>query len=76
MRVSAVTPPKLITLVILTALSVLSLNMFVPSLSNMAADFDVDYAVVTLSIAGYLGVTAVLMLIMAEYYFVQAGYNL
>jgi len=52
------------TLVMLTALSVLSLNMFLPSLSNMAEDFQADYALVTLSIAGYLGITAALMLIM------------
>ena len=64
MLFSAASPPRMLTLVLLTALSVLSLNMFLPSLSNMAADFQADYAVVALSIAGYLGITAVLMLIM------------
>ena len=52
------------TLVMLTGLSVLSLNMFLPSLSNMAADFRADYALVALSVGGYLGITAVLMLVM------------
>ncbi len=52
------------TLILLTGLSVLSLNMFLPSLSNMAADFQVDYSLVSLSIAGYLAITAVLQIIM------------
>ena len=62
--ISATSPPRLITLVLLTGLSVLSLNMFLPSLSNIADEFKADYALVNLSIAGYLGVTAVLQLIM------------
>jgi Bcr/CflA subfamily drug resistance transporter len=37
--------------------------MFLPSLANMARDFEADYALLTLAIAGYLGITAVLMLI-------------
>ncbi|WP_069301549.1 multidrug effflux MFS transporter [Neptunicoccus sediminis] len=57
-------PPRFVTLVLLTAISVLSLNMFLPSLSNMARDFEVDYAVINLSIAGYLGVSAVLQIVM------------
>lgn len=51
------------TLFPLTGLSVLSLNMFLPSLSNMAADFQADYSLVSLSIAGYLASTAVLQVI-------------
>lgn len=61
---AATSPPRMITLVLLTALSVLSLNMFLPSLPGMAADFRVDYALVNLSIAGYLAITAVLQVIM------------
>ncbi len=64
MGFSATSPPRISTLVLLTALTVLSLNMFVPSLSNMAEDFHTDYALVNLSIAGYLAITAVLQLIM------------
>jgi MFS family permease len=60
---AARTPPRLGTLVLLTALSVLSLNMFLPSLSNMAVDFEADYSIVALAIAGYLGITGLLMLI-------------
>ena len=64
MLFSAKSPPSMSTLVMLTGLSVLSLNMFLPSLSNMATDFGADYALVALSVGGYLGVTAVLMLVM------------
>ena len=60
---AATSPPRLSTLVLLTALSVLSLNMFLPSLSNIAEEFQADYALVNLSIAGYLGITAVLQLV-------------
>jgi DHA1 family bicyclomycin/chloramphenicol resistance-like MFS transporter len=58
------TPPRLMTLILLTSLSVLSLNMFLPSLSRIAADFEADYALVSLSIGGYLAVSSVLQIIM------------
>nr|WP_270728987.1 multidrug effflux MFS transporter [Shimia sp. Alg240-R146] len=61
---AATSPPSLTTLILLTAFSVLSLNMFLPSLAHIAADFQVDYAMANLSIAGYLAVTAVLQVIM------------
>jgi len=49
---AAATPPRLLTLVLLTALSTLSLNLFLPSLSSMAAAFRADYALVSLSVSG------------------------
>ncbi len=61
---AAHSPPSLVTLIFATALSVLSLNMFLPSLARMGEDFQVDYALVNLSVAGYLAVSAVLQLIM------------
>lgn len=61
---AASTPPSLITLIFSTALSVLTLNMFLPSLARMGEDFQVDYALVNLSVAGYLAVSAILQLIM------------
>ncbi len=64
MFLSASSPPRFSTLILLTGLSLLSLNMFLPSLSNMAADFRADYSLVSLSIAGYLAITAVLQLVM------------
>lgn len=61
---SATTPPRLSTLVLVTALSVLSLNMFLPSLATMAAAFGVDYALMSVAVGGYLAVTAVVMLVL------------
>lgn len=54
----------MVTLILLAAVGILTLNMFLPSLNNMAVDFGVDYALVNLSIAGYLAVTAVLQVIL------------
>ncbi|MGI9388155.1 MAG: multidrug effflux MFS transporter [Methyloligellaceae bacterium] len=63
MRTSPATPPRLMTLILLIGLSVVSLNMFLPSLANIAAEFQADYALVNLSIAAYAAMTAVLQLI-------------
>ncbi|WP_340115234.1 Bcr/CflA family efflux MFS transporter [Pelagibius sp. 7325] len=60
----AATPPHLATLILLSALAVLSLNMFLPSLAHIAGDFGADYGLVNLSIAGYAGMTALLQLVM------------
>ncbi|MGI9500515.1 MAG: Bcr/CflA family efflux MFS transporter [Geminicoccaceae bacterium] len=60
---AATTPPHLHTLILLTAFSPLTLNMFLPSLANIADDLQTDYAVVSLAVAGYLAVTAVIQLI-------------
>ncbi|MBB5515034.1 Bcr/CflA subfamily drug resistance transporter [Rubricella aquisinus] len=57
-------PPHLFTLVLLTGVSILSLNMFLPSLPQMAAEFEVSYALMAVSVGGYLGLTAVLQIIM------------
>ncbi|WP_322865610.1 multidrug effflux MFS transporter [Aquicoccus sp. G2-2] len=57
-------PPSLTTLVLLTGLSVLSLNMFLPSLAHVAEEFDADYGLVALSLGGYLAISAVLQIIL------------
>lgn len=57
------TPPHLATLVLLTAATVLSLNMFLPSLASIATDLGTDYARVSLAVAGYLALTAVVQLV-------------
>ncbi len=54
------TPPHIMTLVILSGVSALSLNIFLPSLPAMAAWFGVPYAVMQLSVPLYLGLSAVL----------------
>ncbi len=55
--------PRFMTLIVLSGLSVLSLNMFLPSLSNIATDFAAPYVLVNLAIAGYAGATVALQLI-------------
>lgn len=57
------TPPHLLTLVALSGVSALSMNVFLPSLPGMARDFGVDYAVMQLSVSAYIGASAVLQLI-------------
>jgi MFS transporter, DHA1 family, multidrug resistance protein len=57
------TPPHLATLILIAGLSALSMNVFLPSLPNMAAYFQVDYAVMQLSVALYLFASAVLQVV-------------
>ena len=64
MRGPAKTPPHLGTLVLLTSVSILTLNMFLPSLPGIADDFGTDYATVSLSVSGYLAITAVLQIVL------------
>ena len=61
---AANTPPHLITLIILTSTSVLAMNMFLPSLTNMAVEFSVSYSLMNISVAGYLAITAILQVIL------------
>ena len=39
----AADPPALMTLIVLSGLSVVSLNMFLPSLANIPREFQADY---------------------------------
>lgn len=55
--------PRLTTLIALSALAVLPVNMFVPSLPHIARDFGADFAVVNLSVAGFAAVAALTHLI-------------
>lgn len=61
---AATTPPRPATLVLLTGLSLASLNLFLPSLPGIAEALGAPYALVALSIGGYLAVTAALQLVM------------
>lgn len=56
-------PPTLASLMAVSSLSVLSLNMFLPSLAQIAREFDVSYATAAWAVSGYLALTAVLQLI-------------
>src|SRR4051794_18311961 len=55
--------PPLVILMLLSGLSVASLNLILPSLQNIASEFGVGYALASLAIAGYAAVAAVLQLI-------------
>ena len=57
------TPPHLVTLILLSGFSPLTLNMFLPSLGNMAADLGTGTATLVWAVSGYLAVTAVLQLV-------------
>ncbi len=56
------TPPHILTLVLLAGLSALSMNVFLPSLPNMTAYFNTNYALMQLSVSAYLGLTGFLQL--------------
>jgi len=57
------TPPHIATLILMAGLSALTMNIFLPSLPGMAAWFDVPYALMQLSVALYLALSAVLQVI-------------
>ncbi|MDO8885019.1 MAG: multidrug effflux MFS transporter [Pseudotabrizicola sp.] len=57
------TPPHIATLILLAGLSALTMNIFLPSLPGMAAWFGVPYALMQLSVALYLALSAVLQII-------------
>lgn len=57
------TAPSIFTLIVLTGLGALSMNVFLPSLPQMAEYFGAEYGVVQLSVALYLGVNAALQLL-------------
>ena len=54
------TPPHIVTLVLLSGMTALTMNIFLPSLPNMTAWFETDYRVMQLSVSLYLLVNAVL----------------
>ncbi|RPH39510.1 MAG: Bcr/CflA family efflux MFS transporter, partial [Burkholderiales bacterium] len=56
------TPPRLLTLTLLTALSALTLNMVLPSLPSMARDLAARESVTALAVSGYMLASAVFQL--------------
>lgn len=56
-------PPHIATLILISSISALSMNVFLPSLPNMAAYFQADYALMQLSVSAYLAFSAVLQLV-------------
>jgi len=57
------TPPHIATLILISGLAAMSMNVFLPSLPNMAAYFQTDYRVMQLSVSVYLAFSAVLQLV-------------
>jgi DHA1 family bicyclomycin/chloramphenicol resistance-like MFS transporter len=56
------TPPRLITLTLLTALSAVALNMILPSLPSMARDLSARESVTALAVSGYMLASALFQL--------------
>ena len=57
------TPPHIATLVLMSGLSAMSMNIFLPSLPAMARSFDAPYQLMQLSVSLYLALSAVLQLV-------------
>lgn len=57
------TPPHIVTLILLSGIPAMTMNMFLPSLPAMASYFETDYALMQLSLSLYLGMNAVLQII-------------
>ena len=57
------TPPVLITLILLTSISVLTMNAFIPSLPALAEDLESSYAFMQIAVSGYLLMTAFMQLL-------------
>jgi DHA1 family bicyclomycin/chloramphenicol resistance-like MFS transporter len=53
------TPPHIATLILLSGMSALGMNIFLPSLPGMAEYFEADYRLLQLSVAIYLAMNAV-----------------
>lgn len=56
------TPPHVSTLILLAGLSALTMSIFLPSLNGMTEDFGTSYAIMQLSVSGYLAATAILQI--------------
>lgn len=55
-------PPHIVTLVIGAGLAAATMNIYLPSLPNMAAWFQADYGLLQLSVSLYLAMNALLQL--------------
>ena len=53
----------MLTLVLIAGIGPMAMNVFLPSLPSIAAHFEADYALVQVSVSGYLAVTGLLQLL-------------
>ncbi|MEB8386786.1 multidrug effflux MFS transporter [Rhodobacteraceae bacterium KMM 6894] len=58
------TPPHIVTLILMSGLAALAMNIFLPSLPGMALYFEADYRLMQLSVAIYLAVNAVFQILL------------
>ncbi|MFU8823635.1 multidrug effflux MFS transporter [Yoonia sp.] len=56
------TPPHIMTLILITGISALNMSIFLPSLAAMTDYFNTDYAIMQVSLSGYLAATAILQI--------------
>jgi DHA1 family bicyclomycin/chloramphenicol resistance-like MFS transporter len=56
-------PPHILTLVLVTGVAALNMNMMLPSLPSLTDHYATDYSVVALAVSAYLALTAVLQLL-------------
>lgn len=56
------TPPHIITLVLITSMSAMAMNMFLPSLPAMTEYFNTEFHIMQLSVALFLAMNAILQL--------------
>jgi DHA1 family bicyclomycin/chloramphenicol resistance-like MFS transporter len=59
----SMTPPSRGFLILLTAMSVLPVNIYLPALPNIADEFGASFALVNLSVAGYAIATALIEIV-------------
>ncbi|MEW5423489.1 multidrug effflux MFS transporter [Amorphus sp. 3PC139-8] len=58
------TPPTIGTLIALAGIAAMSMNVFLPALPEMAADFGTDYGVIQLSVGLFLAFVAVTQIVL------------
>ena len=61
------TPPHIFTLILLASISALTMNIFLPSLPNIASDLNSSTSILGLSVGIYLASSAVLQLIIGPF---------
>ena len=61
------TPPHIFTLILLASISALTMNIFLPSLPNIASDLNSSTSILGLSVGIYLASSAILQLIIGPF---------
>ncbi len=56
-------PPHFLTIVLMAASAAMTMNIFLPSITAISLEFDISYSIAQLVLSGYLGVTAIVQLL-------------